>query len=115
MFPIYRGDHRRYERPKDVEASEVFASFLDKFLDSTNLSLTYWEIEAGGSIPRHSHPYEQVAEVLEGDFELTVDSESLLLETGDVAVIPPFARHLGVAHSNCRVLDLSYPMVEDLR
>ena len=66
-------------------------------------------------MPEHNHPHEQVANVLDGRFELTIDGETRVLESGMVAIIPPNAVHSGRAISDCRILDVFYPIREDYR
>jgi mannose-6-phosphate isomerase-like protein (cupin superfamily) len=60
-------------------------------------------------IPEHSHLHKQVAHVLKGIFELTVDGETQLLKPGIVAVIPPHVKHGGRAITSCELLDVFYP------
>ena len=59
--------------------------------------------------------HEQVCNVLEGTFELTIDGESRQLGVGQVGVIPSNAVHSGRAITACRVLDIFHPVREDYR
>lgn len=79
------------------------------------MSLVYWTVEAGCSIPEHSHPHEQVANVLSGEFELTVNGETTVLTPGLIAVIPPHVRHGGKALTDCQLLDVFYPERDDYK
>jgi len=56
-----------------------------------------------------------VANIIEGEFELTIDNETKILKPGDVAVIPSNAVHSGKAITDCRILDVFYPVREDYR
>ena len=53
--------------------------------------------------------------MLEGTFELTIESDTQLLHTGDVAIVPPNARHRGTARTRCRILDVFAPVREEYR
>jgi quercetin dioxygenase-like cupin family protein len=75
----------------------------------------YWKIDAGAAVPEHSHMHEQVATVLQGVFELTIDGETALLEPGRVAVIPPHAKHSGHAVTYCELLDVFLPEREEYK
>ena len=73
------------------------------------------EVEAGAALPRHSHPHEQVVNMLEGEFELVVDGTPHRLKAGDVLAIPGDAPHSGRALTRCRILDVFHPIREDYR
>ena len=59
----------------------------------------------GAELPEHSHPHEQVMQVIEGEFELTVDGVARRFEAGDLCAIPSDATHSGIALTDCRILD----------
>lgn len=66
-------------------------------------------------MPEHSHPHEQVANLIAGKFEMTVAGETRTIEPGMVAVIPSEAKHSGRALTDCYILDVFYPIREDYR
>jgi quercetin dioxygenase-like cupin family protein len=47
----------------------------------------------GGGPPPHSHAWEEVYVVLEGELEITVDGESHVLKSGGIAHVPADAIH----------------------
>jgi quercetin dioxygenase-like cupin family protein len=52
------------------------------------------DFAAGTSFPRHSHPGEEVAYVIEGKLEYRLDGRPpVVLEAGDALFIPPGAVH----------------------
>ncbi|MGC9967779.1 MAG: cupin domain-containing protein [Syntrophobacteraceae bacterium] len=99
----------------NIAEKEVMPGCKAKIVHSENMTLAYWAIEKGSSLPEHSHTNEQVATLIEGRFELTVDGNSRILEPGSVAIIPPNAKHSGRAITDCRVIDVFYPIREDYR
>jgi quercetin dioxygenase-like cupin family protein len=77
------------------------------------MTVAHWEVEKGALMPEHSHPHEQVANVVEGRFELTVAGELQVLDRGSVAIIPPNTPHSGKAITHCRLIDVFHPIRED--
>jgi quercetin dioxygenase-like cupin family protein len=98
-----------------IEERELVPGYKARFVHSEQMTFAYWTIEAGASLPEHSHHHEQVATLLEGEFELTVGGEARVLHPGMVALIPSNIPHSGVAITNCRILDVFYPIREDYR
>ena len=96
-----------------IPTREVVPSFKAKMLHSANMTFAFWDVAAGALFPAHRHPHEQVAILLEGRFELTIDGETSVLVPGIVAVIPSNAWHSGRALSDCRIWDVFYPVRED--
>ncbi len=104
-----------YIELESVEEKELIPGYKVRFVHSEYMTFAYWTIEAGATLPEHSHHHEQVGNVLEGEFELTVGGEVRALRSGMVAIVPPNVPHSGVAITNCRILDVFYPIREDYR
>ena len=75
----------------------------------------FWKVDEGAAVPEHSHIHEQVVNVLQGVFELTIDGQAELLGPGKVAVIPPGIKHSGRAITYCELLDVFHPEREDYK
>ena len=90
---------------KDSPAKEIFPGFYVHFVHSANMTFAHWDIRAGALLPEHSHPHEQVANVIAG--------ETCALGPGSVAIIPSFAIHSGRAITDCHIIDAFYPIRED--
>jgi quercetin dioxygenase-like cupin family protein len=84
------------------------------FVHSDNMTVAHWEVEEGALMPEYSHPHEQVANVVEGRFELTLAGEPRVLDQGSAA-IPPNTPHSGKAITQCRLIDVFHPVREDYR
>lgn len=101
--------------PKDLELKEIVPGFKVRFVHSESMTFAHWTIEAGATLPAHAHPHEQVVNMIEGEFELTVDGEARVIQPGDVVVVPSNASHSGRAVTDCRIIDVFYPVREDYR
>jgi quercetin dioxygenase-like cupin family protein len=99
----------------DFVQSQPVPGFKGRFVHSENITVACWKIDAGSSFPEHSHPHEQVSIVDEGEFELTIEGKTKKLYPGLVAVIPSSTPHSGRALTNCRLIDVFYPVREDYR
>jgi quercetin dioxygenase-like cupin family protein len=104
-----------FQNLDQIEGKEIVQGYRARFVHSENITLAYWEVDPGAELPEHSHPHEQIANVLEGRFELTVAGETWILEPGMVAVIPSQVPHGGKALTACRLLDAFHPVREDYR
>ena len=96
-----------------LKAHEVVPGYKAKTIHSKTMTVVYWDIKAGESLPVHSHVHEQIVNMLEGEFELTVDGNPLHLVPGDVVVLHSNVEHAGRAITDCRILDVFQPVRED--
>lgn len=96
-------------------AREVVPGFFGRFVHGDNVTCAYWDIQANAELPQHQHPHEQIVNMLQGEFELTVDGVPLHLKPGDVVVLPGNVPHAGRAITDCRILDVFHPIREDYR
>ena len=92
---------------------ELIPGYRVRFIHTPNLTLAYWSVSAGATLPEHAHEHEQIAHVLDGEFELTIAGETQRLKPGQIAVIPPDVPHSGCAVTDCRLLDVFHPVRED--
>jgi quercetin dioxygenase-like cupin family protein len=99
----------------ELKQKEIFPGYTGRFIHTATMTFAFWEVKAGSMVPEHSHIHEQVAHVLEGTFQLTVDGNVLELVPGQVATIPSTVKHSGVAITDCKLLDVFSPVREDYR
>jgi quercetin dioxygenase-like cupin family protein len=99
----------------EIAEKELVPGYHVRFVHSPNMTLAYWAVDAGAALPAHSHPHEQVANVIEGEFELMVGGEVRVMKPGQVAVIPGNVTHSGKAISDCKLIDVFYPVREDYK
>ena len=89
--------------------------FHGRVVHADKVTIVHWEIDAGAELPEHSHPHEQVSNLLAGEFDMTIDGTESRLTAGSVAVVPSNAVHSGRAVTACRFIDVFQPVREDYR
>ncbi len=94
---------------------EIVPGFHGRFVHSEGMTFTYWRIAPGAVIPPHSHPHEQVVNMLEGELELIAGGVAQMLKAGDVYTIAGNVVHSARGVTACRVLDVFSPVREDYR
>ncbi len=98
-----------------IPSKEIMPGFHGKLVHAEKLSIAYWTVDKGAEVPEHSHKNEQVMQVLEGSFELTVNQKTTVYGPGDVVIISPHATHSGKALSACKLMDVFSPVREEYR
>jgi quercetin dioxygenase-like cupin family protein len=100
---------------EQLNEKEIIPGYRGRAHHTGTMTYMYWTVDEGAVMPVHNHLHEQVAHVLKGKFELTVDGETQLLEPGRVAVIPPHVKHGGRAITQCELLDVFLPERDDYK
>lgn len=99
----------------EIVPKEIMPGYHGKLIHTQNMSLAFWEVEAGAKVPEHAHMNEQVMQVLEGKFEFTLDGITKTYEPGDLVIIPPHVPHSGLALTPCKLMDVFSPTKEEYR
>ncbi len=98
-----------------IPIKEYMPGYFGKMIHTETMTLAFWEVVAGAIVPEHSHVNEQIMQVLEGSFELTVDGKTKTYLPGDLAVIPSHIVHGGKALTSCKLMDIFSPVREAYR
>jgi quercetin dioxygenase-like cupin family protein len=98
-------------------AETVFAPEAKvRFVHGESMTLAYWSFTPSDfQPPPHSHPHEQLIQVLDGTLEVWIEGTSTILGPGSVALVAPDKLHWARAVTDCRVLDIFHPVREDYR
>lgn len=100
---------------KKITPKEIAPGFFGRFMHSEKMTIAYWEAVKDAEIPFHAHIHEMIVNVIEGSLELTIGDETRILEKGIVAFIPGNVPHKAKALSDCKIIDIFYPVREDYK
>jgi quercetin dioxygenase-like cupin family protein len=79
-------------------------------LSSPSMTFAHYDFKRGSSIHEHSHPQEEVYEVIEGELELTIDGVKQVARPGVVGVVPSNVPHSVKALTDGRAIIVDYPL-----
>ena len=97
----------------EIEPREIIPGYHGRLIHSKNMSLAFWEVEAGARVPEHTHTNEQIMQVQEGQFEFTLGGETRIYGPGELVVIPSEVPHSGRALTPCKLMDVFSPVREE--
>lgn len=100
---------------KDISEREVVPGFRGKFIHSKNVTVVHWSITAGSNLTEHNHLHEQVTNIIEGEFEFSIEGITQELKSGELVIVPSNVKHHGKAITDCYIVDVFYPVREDYR
>jgi quercetin dioxygenase-like cupin family protein len=100
---------------EEVQEREIVPGFKGRFFHSANMTVAYWRIKAGSTIPLHNHVHEMIVNVIEGELELTIASETKVMGAGMAAVIPSNVPHTAKGVTDCFVIDIFSPVREEYK
>lgn len=103
----------QYVHTSDLPDFNPLPGYRAKLIHGEAMTVAHWTIDAGCSMPEHSHPHEQMVNAMEGEFELVLDGNPIRMKAGDVLVIPGGVPHSGVAITDCKLIDVWHPVRED--
>jgi quercetin dioxygenase-like cupin family protein len=102
-----------FVKTSDIKPKEIASGFFGRFIHSENMTIAYWEIRQGSTIPVHQHVHEMTVNVISGKLQLTIGNETQIIEYGTVGVIPSNVPHTATALTDCKVIDVFYPIRKD--
>lgn len=94
----------------ELEIVEPLPGWKGRFFHSQHMIFGSYRVAAGSSIHEHSHPNEEVWQVIEGELEVTIDGVTRVAGPGCVALVPSNARHSVRALTDGRALVANHPL-----
>jgi len=98
-----------------IPRKELIPGYHVIFVHSDHMTVANWQIDQGAALPEHSHPHEQILNLISGEFELSVEGVIHRLTAGSVYVLPGGVSHGGKALTPCQIIDVFNPVREDYR
>jgi quercetin dioxygenase-like cupin family protein len=81
------------QRVPEEKATKTTIRWLIGKGEAPNFYMRLFEVEPGGEIKEHSHPWEHEIFVLEGKGIIRINGEEFEVEEGSFVYIPPCAKH----------------------
>src|SRR5579872_4130745 len=88
---------------------ERLPGWRGRYFHTAHLTFAHYDFDQGAAIHEHTHPQEEVYEVIEGELELTIDGVPQIARPGLVAIVPGNARHSVKALTGGRLIVIDYP------
>ncbi len=101
----------------DIQALKIIErlpGWRGRFFHSRHMTFVHYEFDGGTSIHEHSHPEEEVYEVLEGELEITIDGVTHAARPGLVAIVPANIRHSVRALTDGKLIVIDHPARPEL-
>jgi quercetin dioxygenase-like cupin family protein len=95
--------------PAKLKLVERRPGWLGRFFDSGAMTFGHYEFRKGADIHLHSHPEEEVWNVLEGELQITIGGETVVAGPGFVGVVPPNVKHAVVALTDGKAIVVDTP------
>src|SRR5215471_7503157 len=93
-----------------LKAGERLPGWRDRTFSTSNMIFAHFDFDAGSEIHEHCHSNEEVWTVLEGELEVTIGAERIVVTPGLVAVVPPFVAHSVRAITDGKVIVTDFPV-----
>jgi quercetin dioxygenase-like cupin family protein len=96
-----------------LEAVERRPGWFGRYFDSASMTFAHYEFTKGSTIHEHSHPQEEVWQVIEGELEIDVGGDARIAGAGVAAIVPPNVPHAVRALTDGRAIVVDYPLRPD--
>ena len=100
-------------RWSDEPVEELSASIGRQVVHTETMTIARIALSAGAVVPRHEHPHEQVATVLDGRLRFVVGDEEHVVAAGESMFLPSGVPHEVEALTDAVVLDVFSPVRDD--
>ena len=92
-----------------LSVKEPREGWTGRFFHSRNMTFAYYTVEAGAWIHEHSHPNDEVWNVIDGQLEITIAGETHVAGPGCAVVVPPDTVHSLKALTAVRAIVVDQP------
>ena len=99
---------------RDLTVVERLPGWKGRYFDSAMMTFGHYVFDDGASIHEHSHPNEEVWNVLDGRLEVRIAGVTQVAGPGMVAIVPPNALHSVRALSSGAAIVVDHPVRRDM-
>ena len=96
-----------------LEVVERRPGWHGRYFDSPSMTFAHYQFSEGSTIHEHSHPQEEVWQVVEGELEIDLDGDVRIAGPGLVAIVPRNVRHAVRALTNGKAIVVDFPLRPD--
>lgn len=93
----------------ELRVIERLPGWKGRYFHSTSMTFAHYDFTAGSSIHEHSHPEEEVYEVIEGEIEVVIEGQCQIVKPGIIAFVPANSRHSVKALTDGRLIVVDHP------
>ncbi|MBA7571533.1 hypothetical protein ES708_13297 [subsurface metagenome] len=106
----------RYVIPEQLPVQELKEGIEHRVAWGKNVMISMLEMAPATAIPEHSHPHEQVGEIISGSVQVIIAGEAKILEVGHIYFVSPGEKHsLRALESGAVIRDFFTPIREEFR
>ena len=98
---------------QELEWEVVTQDLSRKIVTGENIMVAQIRLAKGALVPEHSHPNEQISQILHGALRFWLPDQELVLVPGQVLVIPPGVPHKALALEDTLAFDCFSPIRQD--
>jgi quercetin dioxygenase-like cupin family protein len=98
-----------------VLPKELAPGVSGKYIHGDSTTFGYVDLKKGSIVKLHHHVHEQITYILEGELEMEIGAEKMVLKRGNFYVIPSNTPHSATALTDCIAIDVFSPVREDYK
>lgn len=97
----------KHAKHDDLNVTQVRTGVERRVFSGEGATLAWTTLEPGHTPRPHSHEFEQVVYIVSGRARFCVGDEELVMDPGDMLVVPPGVEHCAQTIGDEAVVDLS--------
>jgi len=99
---------------ESIPRAQLAPGAMSHIFAGKRMTLSFADLEAGSYFPVHTHDFEQIMLVLEGELDAILDGKLYHMRPGDVIRFPDGHQHGAImSYGNCRIVDVFSPARAD--
>jgi quercetin dioxygenase-like cupin family protein len=111
--PLEQEENMQVHSWSELEWEQVTHDISRKVITGKNEMIAQIFLKKDALVPEHSHVSEQISYVVEGALKFWVGGKELILNAGQVLVIPPNVPHKALALEDTLDIDIFSPVRQD--